>query len=97
MKLFNVVSLEEDTDKLVHIFILDQWRLEAVAISTDFRMNSNILSISTTLFQGDMFHKVRHLKMSDTHPFEHKFFKLISQNFPFLEVLYICNYEPQKK
>ena len=43
-----------------------------------------------------MFHKVRYLTMSDIIPFEHKFFQLISQDFPFLEILYICNDQPQK-
>ncbi|CAF4787296.1 unnamed protein product [Rotaria sp. Silwood1] len=43
-----------------------------------------------------MFHKVRQLKMSDAIPFEDNLFKLISQNFPFLEFLYISNDYPQK-
>ncbi|CAF4657401.1 unnamed protein product [Rotaria sp. Silwood1] len=47
-------------------------------------------------FQGGMFNKVRQLKMSDAIPFEDNLFKLISQNFPFLEFLYISNDYPQK-
>jgi len=47
-------------------------------------------------FQGGMFHKVRQLKMCDTIPFEHKLFKLISQDFPFLEFLHISNRKPQE-
>ncbi|CAF1417150.1 unnamed protein product [Rotaria sordida] len=47
-------------------------------------------------FQGDMFDKVRQLKVSDGIPFEHKFFQLISNDFPSLQVLNIYNYHPQK-
>ena len=47
-------------------------------------------------FQGGMFHKVRQLTMNDIIPFEHKLFQLISQDFPFLEYLYISNNHPQK-
>jgi hypothetical protein len=47
-------------------------------------------------FQGGMFHKVRYLTMDDTSPFEHKLFQLISQDFPFLEFLYISHIEPQE-
>jgi hypothetical protein len=48
-------------------------------------------------FQGGMFHKVRYLTMDDTKiPFEHQLFKLISQDFPFLEFLSIFNRHPQK-
>jgi hypothetical protein len=43
-----------------------------------------------------MFDKVRQLKMCDIIPFEHKLFKLISQDFPFLELLYISNNYPQE-
>ncbi|CAF3164706.1 unnamed protein product [Rotaria sp. Silwood2] len=43
-----------------------------------------------------MFLKVRKLKMSDRIPFEHKLFKLISQDFPFLEFLYVFNNNPQE-
>ncbi|CAF1095315.1 unnamed protein product [Rotaria sordida] len=51
------------------------------------------LSIS---FPGGMFHKVRNLIMEDTHPFEHKLFKIISQDFHFLQYLYIYNDESEK-
>ncbi|CAF3842973.1 unnamed protein product [Rotaria magnacalcarata] len=47
-------------------------------------------------FPGGMFHNVRNLMMVDTRPFEHKLFKLISQDFPFLQHLYIYNDESQK-
>ncbi|CAF3862379.1 unnamed protein product [Rotaria sp. Silwood1] len=51
------------------------------------------LSIS---FPGGMFHKVRNLMMVDTYPFEHKLFKIISQDFPFLQYLCIYNDESEK-
>ena len=47
-------------------------------------------------FQGGMFKNVRLVKMIDNIPFEHNFFELISQDFPFLEFLYIANDCPQK-
>jgi len=47
-------------------------------------------------FPGGIFHKVRHLVMNDTHPFQHKLFQLISQDFPFLENLSIYNDQPQE-
>jgi hypothetical protein len=40
-------------------------------------------------FPGGMFPKIRYLSMNDNRPFEHKLFKLISQDFPSLEFLYI--------
>jgi hypothetical protein len=49
-----------------------------------------------TSFQGGMFHKVQRLEMNHTIPFDDKLFKLISQDFPFLEFLSICNDYPQK-
>jgi hypothetical protein len=47
-------------------------------------------------FQGGMFHKVRQLTMDDAMGFEHKLFKLISQDFPFLKFLYLSNTHPQR-
>jgi hypothetical protein len=46
-------------------------------------------------FEGGMFHKVRQLTMNDATPFEHKLFKLVSQDFPFLETLSVYNAYPQ--
>jgi hypothetical protein len=34
--------------------------------------------------------------MEDSHPFEHNFFKVISEDFPYLKELSILNNEPQK-
>ncbi|CAF4042360.1 unnamed protein product [Rotaria sp. Silwood2] len=47
-------------------------------------------------FQGGTFNKVWYLTMTDDRPFEHEFFKIMSQNFPFLKTLSICNKKPQK-
>ena len=44
-----------------------------------------------------MFNNVRSLMMSDSCPFEHSFFKFISESFPLLEMLHICNDKPQKE
>ncbi|CAF4967901.1 unnamed protein product [Rotaria sp. Silwood1] len=48
-------------------------------------------------FQGGMFIKVRCLTMTDTSPFEHQLFKIISDDFPFLKELNISNVEPHKE
>jgi len=34
--------------------------------------------------------------MQDCHPFEYKLFQLISQDFPYLEYLYVRNDQPQQ-
>jgi hypothetical protein len=47
-------------------------------------------------FPGGMFHTVRLLVISDIFPFEYKFFQLISHDIPFIEILHICNDQPQK-
>jgi hypothetical protein len=47
-------------------------------------------------FQSGIFHKVRYLTMDDTIALEYKLFKLISEDFPFLEFLRICNYYSPK-
>ncbi|CAF1551612.1 unnamed protein product, partial [Rotaria sordida] len=47
-------------------------------------------------FPGGMFHTVRCLTIINGHCFEPKFFQVISQDLPFLEMLYIRNGRPQK-
>ncbi len=47
-------------------------------------------------FQGGRFDKVRLLSMLDRRPFEYELFKIISQDIPFLQALYIYNFIPQK-
>jgi hypothetical protein len=48
-------------------------------------------------FQGGKFDKVRILMMFERRrPFEHELFKIISQDFPFLEKLIILNFNAQK-
>ena len=48
-------------------------------------------------FQGGTFVKVRCLTMTDSFPFEYQFFKIISDDFPFLKELNIKNSEPQEE
>jgi hypothetical protein len=49
-------------------------------------------------FQGDIFDKVRCVMMTDReHPFEQELFQIISNSFPFLRTLIICNYQSQKR
>jgi hypothetical protein len=52
--------------------------------------------LANNSFEGGMFHNVRYLTMSDIHPIEHKLFKLISKDLPFLKHLCIRNDQPQK-
>ncbi|CAF4540424.1 unnamed protein product [Rotaria sp. Silwood2] len=47
-------------------------------------------------FQGGRFEKVKCIKMTDIRPFEHEFFKIISQSFPLLQHLSVKNDEQQK-
>jgi hypothetical protein len=48
-------------------------------------------------YQDGMFNYVRYLSMIDQHPFKNNLFKIISQDFPFLEELFIVNNEAQTK
>ncbi|CAF4992412.1 unnamed protein product [Rotaria socialis] len=51
----------------------------------------------TNSFQGGIFNKVRSaIVTDDIYPFEHEFFQIISQSFPFLQTLSIQNDEPQE-
>ncbi|CAF2044004.1 unnamed protein product [Rotaria magnacalcarata] len=47
-------------------------------------------------YQGGKFQKVRQLTIHDKIPFEHKLFKLISEDFPYLRFLYLSNRHPQQ-
>ena len=47
-------------------------------------------------FQGGQFRTVRYLRMEDDICFGHDFFQIISQDFPFVEYLYLSNREAQK-
>lgn len=46
-------------------------------------------------FPGGKFNRVRTLMMSDRHPFEQQFFRIIAQDFPFLRKLFVLNLRPQ--
>jgi hypothetical protein len=43
-----------------------------------------------------MFDNVQSLLMTDCSPFEHNFFKVVSESFPSLQEFYILNTKPQK-
>jgi hypothetical protein len=51
----------------------------------------------TSRFQDGIFNKVRLLIMLDVRPFENDLFKIISQDFPFLQRSSINNRKSQKK
>ncbi|CAF1401937.1 unnamed protein product, partial [Rotaria sp. Silwood1] len=72
--------------------IEDQGRCHIYSLPYQFE---NFLHLNNS-FRGGMFNKVRYLSMTDDRPFEHELFKIISQDFPFLEKLSICNKKPQK-
>jgi hypothetical protein len=46
-------------------------------------------------FQHGIFEKLKWVKMADTRPFEHEFFKMISKSFLFLRQLSVRNNEQQ--
>ncbi|CAF3807757.1 unnamed protein product [Rotaria magnacalcarata] len=50
----------------------------------------------TNSFSGGLFKCVREVLLFDEHPFEHEFFLLISQSFPFLKKITIVNETKQK-
>jgi hypothetical protein len=50
----------------------------------------------SSCFQGGKFDKVRMLMMLDRYPFEYKLFKIISEDFPFLQKLVILNFRAQE-
>ncbi|CAF3313681.1 unnamed protein product [Rotaria socialis] len=68
-------------------------RCHIYSLPYQFRMFHNV----TNSFQGGMFNKVRSVIVTDDiYPFEHEFFQIISQSFPFLQTLSIQNDKPQK-
>jgi hypothetical protein len=50
----------------------------------------------TNRFPGGKFSNVRHLVMKDDFPFDHEFFKRISEDFSCLRTLAVVNVAPQK-
>ncbi|CAF0937632.1 unnamed protein product [Rotaria sordida] len=68
-------------------------RCHIYSLPYQFHMFHNV----TNSFKGGIFNKVRSvIIIDDIRPFEHEFFQIISQSFPFLETLSIQNDEPQK-
>ena len=50
----------------------------------------------TSAFQGGKFDQVRRLTMFDQRPFEHRLFRIIARDFPFLQRLFIKNFQEQQ-
>lgn len=70
-------------------------RARSHAYSLPF-MKDELLEI-TNSFPGGLFSNIRRLFLTDPlHPFEHEFFMRISQDFPFLNSLFMINRKPQK-
>ncbi|CAF3003260.1 unnamed protein product [Rotaria sp. Silwood2] len=68
-------------------------RCHIYSLPYQFHMFHNV----TNSFKGDIFNKVRSVIIIDEiRPFEHEFFQIISQSFPFLQTLSIQNDKPQK-
>ncbi|CAF2102204.1 unnamed protein product [Rotaria magnacalcarata] len=68
-------------------------RCHIYSLPYQFHMFHNV----TNSFNGGIFNKVRSVIVTDDIcPFEHEFFQIISQSFPFLQTLSIQNDEPQK-
>ncbi len=68
-------------------------RCHIYSLPYQFHMFHNV----TNSFKGGIFNKVRWVIITDDiRPFEHEFFQIISQSFPFLQTLSIQNDEPQK-
>ena len=70
-----------------------------------FSSRSNVYSLPyqferfscvTNTIPTGIFHSVVMLLVKDIRAFEHEFFRIISQSFPFLRTLYVVNDEPQK-
>jgi hypothetical protein len=92
MRIFEIVSLKEDFNLLVHVLMINSLIIQEIVIAILFHINSIISCIWVAVFKVE---KVRLLLMYDTRPFEQKLFKTISQDIPFLPQLLIYNFEPQ--
>jgi hypothetical protein len=99
-----VLSSEEDIQKSFIGREYKKFGLHVETLLTDDETQCRIHSLPYQFnrfiylnhsYQGGIFNNVRCLWMIDWHPFEHNFFKIISQDFPFLEELCIVNDEPQ--
>ena len=53
------------------------------------------LAYLSNSFQSGTFERVHIVRLADVRPFEHDFFRIISQSFPSLKTLYIFNDMPQ--
>ncbi|UJR17915.1 hypothetical protein I4U23_004814 [Adineta vaga] len=79
-KIRRSLSMMDNTEKVI--------KLKCFSLTT----NSSITSSNVTSFRGGrIFDTVRTLLMRDTRPFEQPLFKIICQDFPFLNKLIIIN------
>ena len=84
----------EQVGSYVHIISMNiQGKCHIYSLPYDFQYFINL----DNGFQGDIFHKVRYLKMFERIPFKHQLFEIISQAFPFLEFLEISNMKSQNE
>jgi len=80
--------------RLRFVFLSYHQQVEGVRVRVGYQFQY-FLHLNNS-FQADIFDRVEYLTMEDVLPFEHYFFKLISQCFPCLKGLYIANDEAQK-
>ncbi|CAF2933740.1 unnamed protein product [Rotaria sp. Silwood2] len=90
-------------DDIRNSFIKQGFQLVGTRVTKIFRNNGgdcHVYSLRypfsdflflTNCFQGGQFNRVRMLVMRDRYPFEYILFKIISEDFPFLENLIILN------
>jgi len=78
-------------DSYVHI-TKNEVRCHAYSLPYQF---DTFIHLNNSFHRGN-FYKVRWLIMNDKHSFEYEFFKIISQDFPFLQRLSVNNFAPQK-
>ena len=80
-------------------------RAHAYSLSHEFYSRCHIYSLPYRLtgfpflsnsFENGTFERVRSLGVADIRPFEHEFFRIISQSFPVLTSLHIFNDMPQR-
>jgi len=80
--------------RLRFVFLSYHQQVEGVRVRVGYQFQY-FLHLNNS-FQADIFDRVEYLTMDDVLPFEHYFFKLISQCFPCLKGLCIANDEAQK-
>ena len=95
--IFEIVSLNWDTDILMHLeidvdFVYNRAAAHIYSLPYQF---TNFYFMGSA-FQGGKFDHVRKLSMCDRRPFEHRLFQIIARAFPFLQILLIANVKWQQ-